>query len=105
MSADPIDDAKEFFRHSNVTGNINDIIESKAPMKLGVDLDNREVFIGVHDKMFFMDLEMAAATLHALFLAIRTLEASINLEDEAMRLLETEIDYSADDIYNGGSDD
>lgn len=105
MSTDPIDDAKEFFRHSNVTDTIDDIVNSKAPMKIGVDLDNREVFVGVHDKMFFMDIEMAAATLQALFLAIRTLEASVNLDDEAMRLLENEVDYSADDIYNGGSDD
>jgi hypothetical protein len=97
MSADPIDDAKEFFRYSNLTDSLQDVVNSDAPLKIGVDMENKEILIGVHDKMFFMDLEMAAATLHALYLAVRTLEAQL--------MLSTEVDYSADDIYNGGNDD
>jgi len=80
MSAEMYDDAREFFGYSKLTDSLDDIVNSEAPVKIGVDLENKEVLLGVHDKVFFMDLEMSVTTLHALFLAVRTVEAAIATE-------------------------
>lgn len=82
MSSDNemLNDARTFFSLAQ-EGGMKDILESDAPLKMGLDLDNKEIFIGVHDKVYFMDFEMASAMLHGLYLAIRTLEAAIKAEE------------------------
>lgn len=75
MSDNPIDDAREFFSYSKMTDNIEEVLESAAPVKVGVDLENEEILLVVHDKMYTMDIKMTEAVIYAMWLSIRTLEA------------------------------
>lgn len=77
MSSDDemIQDARTFFALAQ-EGGIDDVLNSESPLKIGIDLENDEVFIGVHDKVYFMNMDVSAALLQSLFLAIRTIEAA-----------------------------
>lgn len=75
MTDNPMDDAREFFKYSKMTDNLDDVMNSPAPIKVGCDLEGEEVILSVHDKMYFMDETLAEATIYAIWLALRTIEA------------------------------
>ena len=74
--AEVLRSAREFMSVCNMTDDVMNMVENKAPLKVGVDMDNLEVMIGVHDKMFFMDIELAEATSYAWYLACQTVRAA-----------------------------